>query len=134
MFGEKLQFTGQKCGFVATFILGFGQQKPSNCNGLRAFWPNGHLFSLTKCDKKFYIYNNRAIKSGHLTRAQKSERNSMAQKITWKVIRDDFKQRHPTLHRQVMYWRPHDYATIVLYFTDGTRATYNYDTKQTKYI
>lgn len=58
----------------------------------------------------------------------------MSKKITWEYIRSDFKKNHPRLHKRVIYWRPYDYATIVLYFADGEKATYDYDTKEVKYL
>lgn len=48
-------------------------------------------------------------------------------RITWNKIRDQFKHDHPKKHKEVVYWRPHEYATIVLYFKDGRIGTYNYD-------
>lgn len=58
----------------------------------------------------------------------------MSKKITWEKIRDEFKRCHPRLHKRVSYWRPYDYATIVLYFKDGEKATFNYDTKEVMYL
>ncbi len=54
----------------------------------------------------------------------------MSKKITWNKIREDFKINYPKYHKEVDYWRPHDFATIILYFKDGRKATYNYDTKR----
>lgn len=56
------------------------------------------------------------------------------EKITWKKIYDDFKRRHPTLSKTVIDYRPYNYATILIYFTDGTRMTYNYDEKRAVFI
>ena len=48
-------------------------------------------------------------------------------KITWDVIYDDFKKEYPKL-------KPYDYATILIFFLDRVRMTYNYDMKEvTKY-
>ena len=44
-------------------------------------------------------------------------------KITWDVIYDDFKKEYPKL-------KPYDYATILIFFLDRVRMTYNYDTKE----
>ncbi len=52
------------------------------------------------------------------------------QKITWNKIRDQFKRTHPARHKQVIYWRPHEFGTIMLYFKDGRKGTYNYDTRK----
>lgn len=51
-------------------------------------------------------------------------------KITWEVIRDSFKKRYPKKHKEVIYWRPHQYGTIKLYFKDGRTGTYNYDERK----
>lgn len=50
-------------------------------------------------------------------------------KITWTVIFEDFERRHPNLSKKVASWCSHDYATILIYMTDGMRLVYNYDTK-----
>lgn len=58
----------------------------------------------------------------------------MSRKITWNVINKDFRARHPNMRKEVVYWRPHDYATILLYFKDGRLATYNYDKREIKFL
>lgn len=58
----------------------------------------------------------------------------MSKKVTWADVRADFKQRRPKLHKRVIYWRPHSFATILLHFDDGSKATYNYDTKRLTYL
>ena len=58
----------------------------------------------------------------------------MDKKVTWADVRADFKQRRPKLHKRVIYWRPHSFATILLHFDNGSKATYNYDTKQLAYL
>lgn len=50
------------------------------------------------------------------------------------MIREDLKRTNPKIHKEVTYWRPHDYATILLYLKDGGKATYSYDTKQVSYL
>lgn len=54
----------------------------------------------------------------------------MGNKVTWKDIIVDFKQRHPRLSKRVIYWCPHDYATILIHLKDGMKITYNYDDKK----
>lgn len=54
----------------------------------------------------------------------------MSKKITWDVIFRDFKKNNPEYAKRVWHWRPHDYATIVLYLNNRNKATYNYDTKE----
>lgn len=51
-------------------------------------------------------------------------------KITWDVIFEDFKMRHPNLSNKIVHWRSHSYAMILVCLEDGTRLTYNYDTKR----
>ena len=51
-------------------------------------------------------------------------------KITWSDVYDDFKRRHPSLSKIAPDFQPYNYATIKLYFIDGKRMTYNYDTKK----
>lgn len=58
----------------------------------------------------------------------------MSKKITWNVIYNDFKSRHPNLKKEVVYWRPHDYATILLYLKAGRYATYNYDKREVRFL
>lgn len=47
-------------------------------------------------------------------------------KISWKMILTDFKNRHPKLSKQITYWCPHDYLTILIYLKDGMKLTYDY--------
>ena len=58
----------------------------------------------------------------------------MPNKITWKMILKDFKNRHPNLSKSVSYWCPYDYATILIYLKDGRKLTYNYDTHEDKVL
>lgn len=55
-------------------------------------------------------------------------------KLPWKHIYSDFRQRHPNLKKHVLHWCPHDYATIVLWMDDGVMFTYNYDMHQLKFL
>lgn len=48
-------------------------------------------------------------------------------KITWNVIREDFKKHYPRQSKRVHDWRPHSYATIKLWTRDGLVLLYNYD-------
>lgn len=47
-------------------------------------------------------------------------------KIPWQKVFDDFKRRHPRLSKQVTYWCPHDYLTVLIYLNDGMKLTYSY--------
>ena len=49
-------------------------------------------------------------------------------KVTWGMIFDDFKRRHPRLSKSVRQWKPWNYLTIVIDMTDGTRMLYDYYT------
>ena len=51
-------------------------------------------------------------------------------KITWDVIYDDFKKEYPKLKTKALGFKPYDYATILIFFLDRVRMTYNYDTKE----
>ena len=51
-------------------------------------------------------------------------------KITWEVIFDDFKQRHPNLAKRINRYNSYGYATIQIYLDDGMKLIYNYDTKR----
>ena len=55
-----------------------------------------------------------------------AERN----KITFRMVLDDFKKRHPHLCKRIIYWCPHDYATILIYIDDGMKLIYNWDKKK----
>ena len=55
-------------------------------------------------------------------------------KVTWKMIYSDFKALHPNLKKEVIHWHPHEFATIMLYFKNKDKATYNYDTKEVYFI
>lgn len=55
-------------------------------------------------------------------------------KITWNMVLKDFKAMHPSLSKEVSYWRPHNYSTIVIYLKKGNKITYNYDTKEITFL
>ena len=59
---------------------------------------------------------------------------SIAKKITWEVIFQDFRLQHPKLATKVLKYDAYDYATILLVFHDGLRMIYNYDTKELKTV
>lgn len=50
--------------------------------------------------------------------------------VTWADIFADFKKTFPTRSKNAPDFQPYSYATIKLYFTDGKRMLYNYDTKK----
>lgn len=49
----------------------------------------------------------------------------MSKKITWADIYKDFRQRLPTLSKQAIEYRPHDYMTIIVYLKDGSKMLYD---------
>ena len=55
-------------------------------------------------------------------------------KVTWRKIFTDFKNRHPHLSSMAVDYCSYDYATILIYFKDGLKATYNYDLKRAKFV
>lgn len=55
-------------------------------------------------------------------------------KVTWRTIYNDFRKRHPTLKKEVIYWCPYDFATILMHLENQNKATYNYDTKEVRFI
>ena len=50
----------------------------------------------------------------------------MNEKIPWKMILSDFKSRHPTLAKRVVYWCPHSFLTILIYIDGGEKMIYEY--------
>lgn len=59
--------------------------------------------------------------------------------VTWKMVYTDFKSRFPNLCKKVIWYGPHSYATIIITIIDATGSytrdiTYNYDTKEIKFI
>lgn len=58
----------------------------------------------------------------------------MVDKVRWKDVCEDFKRRHPTLAKKLIYYKPYNYATIELWFSDQTKMLYNYDTKIATFI
>lgn len=58
----------------------------------------------------------------------------MSKKVTWKKIYEDFKMRHPRLHKSVVHWQPYTVAVIRLRFEDGKQGMYDYDTKIVKFL
>ena len=57
--------------------------------------------------------------------------------ISWKMIYADFESHFPNLHKKVIWYGPHSYATILITISDnyGHRdITYNYDTKEVKFV
>lgn len=57
--------------------------------------------------------------------------------ITWVKIYKDFKSHYPNLHKKAIWYGPHSYATILITISDNDEhrdITYNYDTKEVKFI
>lgn len=62
-----------------------------------------------------------------MVRRRKIEEDQFNGKVTWRIIYQDFKRRHPNLSKKAVRFEPHDYATILIYLDDGLRLIYNYD-------
>lgn len=58
----------------------------------------------------------------------------MQNKITWKMIFEDFRRRHPRLSKDVIHWSPKDYLTIELRMKDKTKMSYDYHTHTAKFM
>lgn len=50
----------------------------------------------------------------------------MSNKLQWEDVYKDFRTRHPNLCKGVVYWCPHDYAVIKIFFDDGKLGIYSY--------
>ena len=48
-------------------------------------------------------------------------------KVTWKDVFDDFKQRHPRLSKTVLRWFPSDVGEITVILMGGDQIVYDYD-------
>ena len=55
-------------------------------------------------------------------------------KLSWDEVYKEFRRTHPKLKNYIIDWRPFDYATIMLYFKDGSRMTYDCTTKECKFV
>lgn len=69
------------------------------------------------------------MESRRKSRGKGSHGRSKTKMVTWFDIYSDFKKAHPDLSSKAPDFQPYGYATIKLYFTDGQRMLYNYDTK-----
>ena len=58
----------------------------------------------------------------------------MSKKILWEDIYKDFRSKFPNFRKEVLGFRPHDYLTIKLWVKGGRKATYNYATKECRFI
>ena len=59
---------------------------------------------------------------------------SKQDKITWEMIYNDFRERHPLTGRKVKDYRPYDQLTIVMWISDGSKITYNYLDKKVRIL
>lgn len=51
----------------------------------------------------------------------------MSGKITWNQIFKDFKRRHPNLAKSAVNYRPSGFLKILVYFTDGSKVSYDFE-------
>lgn len=58
----------------------------------------------------------------------------MVNKLAWRDVYKDFRSRYPNLRKNVIGYQPHDYLTIRLMLNDGSLMTYNYTTKECRFI
>lgn len=105
--------------------------------GLLGHFPT--FIPLSKCDKKYIVlYSNRGHKSGHLARslsAQKIGGDLLSNnKITWRMVFEDFKTRLPNLAKEVVDYRPHGYLEIQVWLKDGTTMSWDYLQKKATII
>lgn len=56
------------------------------------------------------------------------------EKITWDKIYKDFRTRHPNFAKKVLGFQPYDYGKIMLYFSEGEKMVYDFDTKKAVYV
>ena len=54
----------------------------------------------------------------------------MSKKLTWNKIYEEFKDGYSSIYGDPSYWRPYNFATILIYLKDGQKITYNHDTKK----
>lgn len=70
------------------------------------------------------------MESRRRCRGKRTQGRPTTKIVTWFDVFADFKKNHPDMKKDAPDFRPYDYATILLYFVDGRRMTYNYDTKK----
>lgn len=58
----------------------------------------------------------------------------MSTKTTWKDVYERFKLTYPRLCKTAVHWHPHSFGTILIYFEDGRKATFNYDEPRLKFL
>lgn len=45
--------------------------------------------------------------------------------MEWRTLYRKFKELYPNLSKRSAYFRPYNYMSILVYFTDGTRMVYD---------
>ena len=53
----------------------------------------------------------------------------MSKKLTWDKIYKDFKTQYVSMGKNIVWWHPHDFAAIKLYFKDGSIGIYKFVNK-----
>ena len=48
--------------------------------------------------------------------------------IFWNKVYKDFKKTYPSLSKDCVHFHPQGFMTIVVYLSDGTKLSYNYET------
>lgn len=54
-------------------------------------------------------------------------------KLAWSEVYRDFKARHPSLSKMSQSFCAYGYAEILVYLKDGSKLTYNYDTRRVRF-
>lgn len=50
----------------------------------------------------------------------------MQDKITWKMIYDEFKDTYPSKHKETIHYEPFGVAEILIFMKDGSKYVYNH--------
>ena len=58
----------------------------------------------------------------------------MGDKITWKELYSEFRKTYPTLSKLAVWYRPQDWMTILIYFSDGTKIKYDGFEKKAAFV
>lgn len=58
----------------------------------------------------------------------------MSNKVTWKDVYELFNLTYPRLSKTAVHWHPDSFGTILIYFEDGRKATFNYDEPRLKFL
>lgn len=57
-----------------------------------------------------------------------------ARKVAWKDIFENFKMVYPRLSKEAKDFKPHDYMSIMIFMTDGSKMIYDGMAKRAKMV